>query len=182
MRFRFEMDGDVYTKNKESFKRLLAKHGLRWRGSLDRPFWASGMERVTAVFDRDEERDLLRSAALVWESAGKSRLLEDLKAWAWEAGAKAVEDRSPSAEDVTDEVEQALRYWDIVWKPNEDWLKAQGRPRAWIEADVKRWKQQRQERRRELVGQATARRDNGLMLGPTVVPGLAHRLRNIRRH
>jgi len=155
MRFRFEMVGDVYSKHKESFKRLLAKHGLRWRGSLDRPFWASGTERVTAVFDRDEERDLLRSAALVWESAGKSRLLEDLKAWAWEAGAKAVEDQSPSAEDVTDEVEQALRYWDIVWKPNEDWLKAQGRPRAWIEADVKRWKQQRQERRRELVGQAT---------------------------
>jgi len=155
MRFRFEMVGDVYSKHKESFKRLLAKHGLRWRGSLDRPFWASGTERVTAVFDRDEERDLLRSAALVWESAGKSRLLEDLKAWAWEAGAKAVEDQSPSAEDVTDEVEQALRYWDIVWKPNEDWLKAQGRPRAWIEADVKRWKQRRQERRRELVGQAT---------------------------
>src|SRR5205807_1374384 len=100
MRFRFEMDGDVYSKNKESFKRVLAKHGLRWRGSLDRPFWASGTERVTAVFDRDEERDLLRSAALVWESAGKSRLLEDLKAWAWEAGAKAVEDRSPSAADV----------------------------------------------------------------------------------
>src|SRR5439155_14277525 len=44
--------------------------------------------------------------------------------------------QSPSAEDVTNEVEQALRYWDIVWKPNEDWLKAQGRPRAWIEADV----------------------------------------------
>src|SRR5438034_1384732 len=97
MRFRFEMVGDVYSKHKESFKRLLAKHGLRWRGSLDRPFWASGTERVTAVFDRDEERDLLRSAALVWESAGKSRLLEDLKAWAWEAGAKAVEDQSRSA-------------------------------------------------------------------------------------
>jgi len=155
MRFRFEMEGDVYSKNKESFKRLLAKHGLRWRGSLDRPFWASGTERVTAVFDRDGERDVLRSAALVWESAGKSRLLEDMKAWAWEAGVKAVEDRSPSAEDVTDEVEQALRHWDIVWKPNEDSLKAQGRPKAWIEADVKRWKQQRQERRRELVGQAT---------------------------
>src|SRR2546421_6952281 len=111
MRFRFEMDGDVYSKNKDSFKRLLAKHGLRWRGSLDRPFWASGTERVTAVFDRDEGKDALRSATLVWESAGKTRLLEDLKAWAWEAGAKAGEDSTPSAEDVTDEVEKALRYW-----------------------------------------------------------------------
>jgi hypothetical protein len=122
---------------------------------LDRPFWASGTERVTGLFDRDPEKDILRSASLIWESSTKSRLLEDLKAWAWEAGARAVEDRSPSAEEVTDEVEQALRYWDIVWKPNEDLLKAQGRPQAWIEADVRQWKQRRQERRRELVGQAT---------------------------
>jgi hypothetical protein len=155
MRFRFEMDGDVYSKSKDSFKRLLAKHGLRWRGSLDRPFWAGSTERVTAVFVRDEGRDVLRSAALVWESAGKTRLLEDLKAWAWEVGAKVAEDSVPSVEEVTDEVERALLYWDLVWKPNEDWLKAQGRPKAWIEADVKRWRQQRQERRRELIGQAT---------------------------
>src|SRR5205807_8181857 len=121
MRSRFEMDGAVNSKNKESFKRLLAKHGLRWRGSLERPFWASSTERATAVFDRDEERDLLRSAALVWESAGKSRLLEDMKAWAWEDGATAVEDRSPSAEDVTVRIAKAIRSWDIVWKPNEDW-------------------------------------------------------------
>src|SRR5882672_6399153 len=118
MRFRFEMDGDVYSKNKDSFKRLLAKHGLRWRGTLDRPFWAGSSERVTAAF--------------VWESAGKTRLLEDLKAWAWEVGAKVAEDSAPSAEDVTDEVEKALLYWDLVWKPNEDWLKAQGRPKTWI--------------------------------------------------
>ncbi len=155
MRFRFEMDGEKYSKNKDSFKRVLAKHGLRWRGSLDRPFWASATERVTAIFDRDSEKGVLVAAALVWESAKRSTLLEDLKEWAWEVGAKAVEDRAPTAEDVTDEVEQALRYWDIVWKPNIDRLKATGRPEAWIEADVKRWKQARQERRRELVGQAT---------------------------
>lgn len=155
MRFRFEMDGEVYSKNKESFKRVLAKHGLRWRGTLERPFWASGTERVTAVFDRNEEKDVLRGAVLVWESAKKSTLLEDLKAWAWEVGAKGVEDRSASAEEVTDEVEAALRSWDLVWKPNVDWLKSQGRPKAWIEADVKRWKQRRQERRRELMGEAT---------------------------
>jgi hypothetical protein len=155
MRFRFEMDGEAYSKNKESFKRILAKHGLRWRGSLERPFWMSGSERVTAIFDRDQERDVLRTAVLVWESARKSSLLEEIKAWAWGVGASMSEDRSPSAEEVTDEVELALRYWDIVWKPNVDLLRAQGRPKAWIEADVKRWKQRRLERRRELIGQAT---------------------------
>ena len=155
MRFRFEMDGDVYSKNKESFKRILAKHGLRWKGSLERPFWASGSERVTAVFDRDREKDILRRATLVWESVKKSTLLEELKGWAWEVGANVSEDRSPSAEEVTDEVERALRNWDLIWKPNVDLLRAQGRPSTWIEADVKRWKQRRLERRRELIGQAT---------------------------
>ncbi len=155
MRFRFELDGETYSAHKDAFKRLLAKHGLRWRGTLERPFWASATERMTAFFDRDREKDALRGAVLVWESAKKSSLLEDLKAWAWEVGGKAVEDRAPSADDVTDEVEAALRYWDLVWKPNVDWLRAQGRPKAWIDADVRRWKQRRQERRRELMGQAT---------------------------
>src|SRR5438445_7864629 len=150
---------------RDGWGRLLEKQGVVQETS--REAWApmEGEPRPTVLGERHGARHRrLRSGrgtgpsakrSTVWESAGKSRLLEDLKAWAWEAGAKAVEDQSPSAEDVTDEVEQALRYWDIVWKPNEDWLKAQGRPRAWIEADVKRWKQQRQERRRELVGQAT---------------------------
>lgn len=154
MRFRLEMDGETYSKNKEAFKRLLAKHGLRWRGTLERPFWGSAAERVTAVFDRDAGRDILRGAALVWEGAKKSPLLEDLKAWAWQVGAKVVEDRSPSADEVTDEVEAALQSWDLVWKPNVDWLQAQGRPKTWIDADVRRWEQRRQERRRELMGQA----------------------------
>lgn len=154
MRFRFEMPGDIYSKNKDSFKRLLARHGLRWRGTLDRPFWANGTEQVIAVFDRDSEKDVLRNAALIWESARKSTLLEDLKAWAWQVGAKAEEDRSPSVEEVTDEVEVALRYWDIVWKPDVVSLKAQGRPDSWIEADLQRWKRRRQERRRELIGKA----------------------------
>jgi len=34
-------------------------------------------------------------------------------------------------------------------------LRAQGRPNAWMEADVELWKRQGQERRRELMGQAT---------------------------
>src|SRR2546426_2285632 len=105
MRFRFDMPGETYSKNKESFKRILARHGLRWRGSLDRPFWASGSQRVTALFDRDQEKDVLRNVTLIWESAKKSTLLEDLKACAWEDGAKAFEDRRPSAQQVTDQDE-----------------------------------------------------------------------------
>ncbi len=155
MRFRFELDGEAYSKHKDAFKRILAKHGLRWQGSLERPLWASRAERVSAVFDRDEAHDALRGAALLWQGDKKSELLEELKHWTWEVGGRSQEETGPAAEDVTPEVEEALQFWDLVYKPNVDWLASQGRPQAWIEEDLKRWKHQRQTRRRELMGQAT---------------------------
>ncbi len=155
MRFRFELDGEAYSKHKEAFKRILAKHGLRWQGNLEHPLWGSRAERVSAVFDRDADHDILRRATLVWQGQTKSQLLEDLKAWTWEVGGRAAEEKGPAADDVTDEVEAALRFWDIVYKPNADWLAAQGRPREWIEQDLKHWKRARQMRQRELMGQAT---------------------------
>lgn len=156
MRFRIDLEGDAYSKHKDAFKRLLAKHGLRWKGTLDRPLWTSASERVSAVFDRDEVRDILRKATLVWEGRKKSPLLEDLKAWAWQLGGKVTEETGPAPEDVVDDVEQALRFWDIVYKPNVDRLRVQGRPKSWIDEDVRRWKRMRQERRRELMGRARA--------------------------
>jgi hypothetical protein len=154
MRFRFEMDGDAYSRNKEAFKRLLAKHGLRWKGNLEKPLWSSNAERVSAVFDRDETRDVLKKSTLVWEGRTKSPLLEDLKAWAWQIGARGQEEIGHAVEEVSEEVEEALHFWDIVYKPNVDWLMAQGRPPAWIEEDVRRWRRQRQARQRELLGRA----------------------------
>ncbi len=154
MRYRFELDGDAYSRNKEAFKRLLAKHGLRWKGTLERPLWGSNAELVSAVFDRDEVQDALKRSTLVWEGRTKSPLLEELKAWAWQIGGRGQEEAGPAQEDVSEEVEEALHYWDIVYKPNVDWLRAQGRPPAWIEEDLRRWKRQRQARQRELVGRA----------------------------
>ena len=154
MRFRFDLEGDTYSRSKEAFKRLLAKHGLRWQGSLEHPLWRSSAERVTAVFDRDEAHDILRHATLVWEGQTKSALLEDLKGWTWEIGGRAEEEARAAAEDVSEDVEQALWYWDLVNKPNVDWLRSQGRPPSWIEEDLRRWKHQRQTRQRELMGHA----------------------------
>jgi hypothetical protein len=154
MRFRFDLSGDAYSKEKEAFKRILAKHGLRWQGTLERPLWAGRTERVTAEFERDTTRDRLVRAVLVWAGTNKSALLEELKSWAWEVGGKVEEEKSPGADEVTQEVETALRFWDVVYKPNEGWLEAQGRPKAWIEQDMQRWKQTRRARQRELTGQA----------------------------
>ncbi|MGQ0798441.1 MAG: hypothetical protein ACT4OI_11370 [Methanobacteriota archaeon] len=154
MRFRLDLEGDTYSKHKEVFKRILAKHGLRWKGTLDRPLWAGASERVSATFDRDEAKDVLRRASLVWEGRKKSALLEDLKAWAWQVGGTASEERGPAADAVVDDVEQALRLWDLVHKPNVERLREAGRPKAWIDEDVKRWKRLRQERRRAMMGRA----------------------------
>lgn len=155
MRFRVDLDGEAYSKHKEAFKRILAKHGLRWQGTLEAPLWSSRTERVRATFERDPSRDVTVRAVLVWEGATKSKLLEDMKAWAWEVGGKISEEEGPPLEDVTDEVERALHLWDAVYKPNVDWLQLQGRPSAWIEEDLRRWKRMRQERRRELMGRAS---------------------------
>jgi hypothetical protein len=154
MRFRIELDGDAYSKHKDAFKRILAKYGLRWQGNLEHPLWGGRSERVSAVFDRDANRDILQHATLVWESQKKSQLLEDLKGWAWEVGGRVEEEKGPPTDAVTAEVEQALRFWDIVYKPNVDWLRSQGRPMSWIEEDLKRWKRQRLMRQRELIGHA----------------------------
>lgn len=154
MRFRVDLPGDTYSKHKDAFKRILAKHGLRWHGTLERPLWSGKAERVTAKFDRDADRDVLVHASLLWEGTKKSALLEELKGWAWEVGGTAQEEKGPAPDDVTEGVEQALRFWDIVYKPNVDWLRAQGRPKAWIERDVQKWKKTRLARQRELKGQA----------------------------
>jgi len=153
MRFRFDIGGETYSKHKEAFKRVLARHGLRWHGTLDRPEWRGRAERVHASYERDEAKDVLVRATLVWEGQTKSKLLEDLKAWAWEVGGKVEEEKRPAADEVTDDVERALTLWDIVNKPDVDRLRERGRPSAWIEEDVRRWKRRRQERRRELMGQ-----------------------------
>lgn len=156
MRFRLDLEGDAYSKHKEGFKRLLAKHGLRWKGTLDRPLWTSATERISAIFDRDEAKAVLRKASLVWEGRKKSALLEDLKAWAWQVGGTVEEEKGLAAEEVVDDVEQALVLWDLVHKPNVERLRAEGRPKTWIDEDMKRWKRLRQERRRELMGHARA--------------------------
>ena len=153
MRFRVDLPGDRYSKHKDAFKRILAKHGLRWHGTLERPLWSSKAERVSAKFDRDTARDVLLHASLLWEGTKKSALLEELRGWAWEIGGKVEEEKGPAPGDVTEGVEQALWFWDVVYKPNVDWLRAQGRPKAWIERDMQKWKKTRLARHRELGGQ-----------------------------
>src|SRR2546428_589 len=86
MRFRFVLDGATYSRNKDAFKAVLKRHGLTFRGSRDTFVWSSRSESVTAVFERDEARDLTVKAELAWQSRKKTALLNELKEWVWSVG------------------------------------------------------------------------------------------------
>lgn len=153
MRFRFVLDGAAYSKNKDGFKAVLRRHDLAFKGSRDRFVWSSRAESVTAVFERDEARDVTLKAELVWQSRRKTPLLNELKEWVWSVGGHGGEEEE-SAPDAkaSDAVDSELAIWDAVHRPDAERLRAAGRPQAWIDRDVKAWKRKRAEKKRELTG------------------------------
>ena len=154
MRYRFRLDGPAYSKHKDALKRLLARHGLRWRGDREVFVWASTSERLVARYERDPQRDVTLSADLVWESRKKTAFLEDLKEWVWSAGGEGGEDQTgPPPTTAKPLVDRELAVWDAVHKPDANRLRADGRPEAWIQRDVREWKRKREERRRELMAE-----------------------------
>jgi len=154
VRYRFRLDGVVYSKHKEAFKRLLAKHGLRWKGDRETFVWASTKERLLATYQRDAAKDVTIAAELVWESRKKTEFLEDLKEWVWSVGGEGgADDSGPPATTAKALVDRELAVWDAVHKPDAERLRAEGRPEAWIQRDLKEWKRKRDERRRELMGE-----------------------------
>jgi hypothetical protein len=153
MRAAFTLSGEAYSRHKASLKKLLAKHGLRWRGSLERVWWASAREKLTATYERDEARDVTTAATLVWEGTAKTRFLNELKAWVFESGgreAKAVEPapRAPRGSPSPD-----LAFWEAISEPDFKRLEAAGMPKKWVERERAAWRKRREEKRQELAGQ-----------------------------
>ena len=157
MRFRFVVDGAAYSRHKDAFKGILRRHGLAFRGTRETFVWSSRSENVTAVYERDEARDVTLKAELVWQSRRKTPLLNELKEWVWSVGGHGGEEEA-SAPDAkaSDAVERELAIWDAVRKPDVARLRAAGRPQAWIERDVKAWRRKRAEKKRELTGRLQA--------------------------
>lgn len=153
MRFRFVLDGTAYSKHKDAFKAILRRHGLAYKGTRDTFVWSSRQESVTALFDRDEARDVTLRATLVWQSRKKTPLLGELKEWIWSVGGKSEEDTA-AAEDAKamEAVERELVFWDAIHKPDVERLRADGRPASWIDRDIREWTRKRTERKRELLG------------------------------
>ncbi len=151
MRYAFYLEGQAYSQNKEAFKDLLKKHGLRWKGSFDEPWWGSEREKVEASFQRDQARDVTLSATLVWRGRGATPLLAQLQAWTLSVGGRVeAEEKAPTVHRPATAHE--LEFWDILNKPDEKYMRAEGRPRRWIELDMKDWRRRRKEKERELQG------------------------------
>ncbi len=153
MRFRFVVDGTVYSKHKDAFKGILRRHGLAFRGTRETFVWSSRSESVTALYERDEEHDVTLKAELLWQSRKKTPLLNELKEWVWSVGGRGGESEDEgAAPDASEAVSRELAIWDAVHKPDAERLRAEGRPEAWIEKDMKAWKRKRAEKKRELTG------------------------------
>lgn len=136
---RFKLDGRVYSKNKEAFKTLLKKHGIYWKGTFAEPWWGSDNEKVTALFERDQVREITIAAVLTWEGAAESPFLQEFKAWCY--GLKAQE-LSVKASDMKGSADDIM-FYDMIYKPQPAYLESSGRPKAWIEKDMQRFESER---------------------------------------
>jgi hypothetical protein len=149
MKKEFEIEGSTYSSNKDDFKRILRKHGLRWKGSLGNFEWIGKGDKVTAYFDRDEERGVTLKARLVWEGKGKSDFLSELADWVKSLKGPPAR-RGEPAKDAKQKAQRELEFWDKLHEPPVEGLKAEGRPDSWISKDVEEWKAKRKEKEKEL--------------------------------
>jgi hypothetical protein len=149
MRYVLHIDGRNYSLHKDAFKEILRRHGLKWKGTFERPWWGSSAERVEANFERDPERDITTAATLIWIGPRASRLLEELEAWVLGLGGHA--ERQEGGGRLA-EGRQELRFWDFLNKPDETYLRREGRPEKWIQLDLEEWKRRRREKEQELEG------------------------------
>lgn len=151
MRYAFYLEGRAYSRNKEAFKALLKKHGVRWKGTFEEPWWGSGAEKVEATFQRDPVREVTTAATLVWTGKRLTDFLEELKAWVLSAGGR-VEKEEEHYDSHRPARSRELEFWDYLNKPDERYMAAEGRPERWIQLDIQEWKRRRREREKEIGG------------------------------
>lgn len=155
MKVEFVLEGKDYSENKNEFKKLLAKHGLKWKGTMEMPLWGNEKEGVRGFFERDREKDITLSATLRWEGKSRTKFLAEFRKWAGKFKPKKVAKASAKEKkerniDAKRQVAEELEFWDSLHKPNVEALKQSGRPEAWIESDIESWKKQRREKEKEL--------------------------------
>jgi len=150
MRFRATIPGEAYSHNKEKFKKLMKKHGLRWKGTFSSPWWGGETERVDAEYVRDKEKDVTIEAILVWHGNERTPFLEEFLEWVTETGGK-VKEELVDEETVMQKIEEELKFWDSIHKPPVNQWREEGRPERWIKEDLKKWRRKREAKRKQLL-------------------------------
>jgi len=150
VRKEFSFEGSVYSSNKATFKTILRKHGFVWKGKLGDFIWLGNDEKVIAEFERDPERNVTLSATLIWSGKKRTDFLKELEKWAEDVGGKKAEgkSRAPSQDK---RIQQELKFWDKLNKPDKERLRAEGRPNDWIKKDLREWRKKRNQKRKELI-------------------------------
>ena len=139
---RFKMDGRSYSRNKDAFKQLLKKFGIYWKGSMQDPWWGSATEKVAAQYERDDARDITISATLTWEGESETPFLKEFRQWCHGLKAEEITMKMGQVKGASDEI----MFYDMVYQPQETFLEATGRPKAWIEKDMERFEAERSKR------------------------------------
>lgn len=151
MKVQFIIKGSDYSKNKDALKKILKKYGLQWKGTMTNAFWRSEKEILRASFERNEEKDITIMATLIWEGEKKTPFLKELKAWTSKLECKIASVKKAKTTAEEDFVQKELEFWDKINRPDVEYLRATGRPEAWIKKDLKEWKVAREKKRKELL-------------------------------
>lgn len=146
MKIKFVIEGINYSKNKKEFKKILKKHDLKWKGSINYPFWRNDNEKIKGEFKRDDEKDITISATLIWESDEKTPFFIEMEKWISNLDCEI----SEIIEDNNYKIKRKLEFWDKIHKPCIEFLKSTKRPEKWIEKDIERWRNERMQKVKEL--------------------------------
>ena len=118
----FIVKGIGYHNNKIEFKKLIKKYNLKWSGSQTAGRWSNETTDVRVYFVRDAEKDLTIETQFEIEGIGDG----------FEEISKFIETQMKGEKKSEEESNWDLEVFEIIYKPNEEYLKSVGAPESYI--------------------------------------------------
>lgn len=150
---KFQLEGMVYSTNKANIKKVFKKHGLDWKGTMEKPRWASETESISATFERSEGVTI--DAILIFEGPKDSEFFKEFKQYILTLGTKTIQNKLDAAQA---KINRELKYFDMVYKPNVKQMKTPvrglhyGAPEEFIRASMKDYEEKRERFIKERTG------------------------------
>lgn len=85
-----ELPGQAYHDTKSEFKKLLKKHGIKWRGTMQSPFWKGKDDAIAGKFKKDQE-GVTQEALLTWYGTDDTEFYEEFREYCLSVGGKVTE-------------------------------------------------------------------------------------------